>query len=134
MSLQLKTIVYYCMVFYRFNILYTLLLLVSEIQTRSLCGTKSLLPLSTKNFNAYCLILLVISLQGIGYFQKFQDTIINGFSNNIKSNIHPFTLFYSVSQEVGYSKELVTPRSDMRGSTILLHSLHSLKFSKRNIK
>lgn len=69
MSLQLKTIVYYRMVFHRFDILYTLLLLVSEIQTRSLCGTKSLLPLSTKNFNAYYrLILLVISLQGIGSF------------------------------------------------------------------
>lgn len=68
MSLQLKTIVYYCMEFYRFDILYTLLLLVSEIQTQSLYGTKPLLHLSTKNFNAYRLILLVISLQGIGYF------------------------------------------------------------------
>lgn len=130
MSLQLKTIVYYCMVFYRLDILYTLLLLVSEIQTRSLCGTKALLPLSTKNCNAFCLILLVISLQGIGYFQKFQDTIINGFSNNIKSNIHPFTLFCSVSQEVGYSKELVTPRSDMRGSTVYCFILTPLNLVK----
>lgn len=134
MSLQLKISVYYCMVFYRFDILYTVLYCYwYQIQTRSLCGTKPLLPLSTKNCNPYCLILLVISLQGIGYFQKFQDTIINGFSNNIKSNIHPFTLFCSVSQEVGYSKELVTPRSDMRGSAVLLHT-HSLKFSKINIK